>query len=262
MIVLMRKLEEINSTPEDAHDEKIVLHCVKATICFLENMIRLEHLCLIYVEARFIDRFLKDHILKSNFYESLLLFARSCAKFIQSKKQATKMNDITTVHLYLQCIDLILQQKCLWTELNQNDKYTEMQDLFIRLTFEVVTEHLRDSLFLQRYHPPELFSNLIANNYEQVEICLQVLLVAEYISEKESIDEEVYLAEHSKRWLSTMQSVAVSLLKMDRFYSIAMTPREVFNCYSLDVDVDPLKLPSVPIDYLYELDTLEAYLKR
>ncbi|XP_062702131.1 huntingtin [Aedes albopictus] len=262
LIVLMRKLDEINATAEDTFDEKTVLHCVKATICFLENVIRLEHLCLIYVEARFIDRFLKDHILKSNFYETLLLFARKCAKSIRSKLKASKTCDITTITLHLQCIDFILQQKCLWTELNQNDKYLEIQDLLIRLTFEIVTEHLRDSLFLQRYHPPEVFNDLIANRYEQVEICLQALLVAQYIAEQESIEEAVYLEQHSKRLMVTVQSVATSLLKMDRFYPIAMTPREVFNCYSLDVDVHPLKLPSVPIDYLYELDTLEAYLKR
>ncbi|XP_062536055.1 huntingtin [Armigeres subalbatus] len=262
LIVLMRKLDEINATPEDALDEKAVLHCVKAAICFLENVICLEHLCLIYVEARFIDRFIKDHILKSNFYESLLLLALNCAKFIRTNRQTSKTNDATSIQLHLKCIHLILQQKCLWSELNQNDKYLEVQDLLIRMVFELVTGHLQGTHFLQCYQAPELFNDLIANHYEQVEVCLQALLVAQYISERDYIEEGAHLAEYPKQMMTTVDSVAISLLKMDRFYSIAMTPKEVFNCYSLDVDVDPMKLPSVPIDYLYELDTLEVYLKR
>lgn len=265
LIVLMKRLDETNSSPESELDERTVLHCVKSTICFLENVVRLEHLCLMYVEARFIDRFIKDQILKSNFYETLLVFARNCAKILESKLKASKFNDITTLEQYLKCIDLILRQKCLWTELNQNDKYLTEQSLIIRLIFEIVTEHLRETHFLTRYQSPEIFAELIANRYDQVEVYLQTILIAQYISERDTIngtDDSPNCSEQKWLLMKAAESVAISLLKMDRFYSIAMTPREVFNCYSLDVDIEPLKLPSVPIDYLYELDTLEEYLKR
>lgn len=262
LIVLMRKLDEIVSCSEDKCDEKMVLHCLKATICFLENLNRLEHICLMYVEARLIDRFIKDHILKSNFFETLLLFARRCAQLLVAKVQSTGLKDTTSLELYLSCIDLILRQKYLWTELNQNDKFRDDQALYLRAVVDILKLHLRESTFLRRYRPPEVFADHVKTRYDQVEVYLQAIFIAEYISEEEAREDDGVIKQQQQPLMKTLQSVAVAVLKTDRFYPFVMTPAEVFNCYSFDLAVEPHKLPSVPIDYLYELDTLEVFLRR
>ncbi|XP_058837591.1 huntingtin [Topomyia yanbarensis] len=254
LIVLMKKLDELNAAPEDAEmDESMILHYVKSVTVFLENLNRLEHFGLIYVEARFIDRFVKDHLLKSNFFESLLIFARNCGKLIRSKIRSAGLRNTTTLELYVKCIDLTLRQKYLWAELNQNDKFRDDQDLYVRVIFDVLKNHLRDSLFMEHYKLPEVFVEQIRHKYDQVEVYLLVIVMAEFVSDSR----RKYFP-----LLEMLKSVGISVLKTDRFYPLAMTPGEVLNCYSFDVDVEPLRLPSVPIDYLYELDTLEVYLKR
>ncbi|XP_055525151.1 huntingtin [Wyeomyia smithii] len=255
LIVLMRKLNEINIAPEDELNEASVLHYVKAVIRFLVNLDRLDHLGLLYVDARFIDRFVKDYLLKSNFFETLLIFARIVAKLIQSKIKVTGLKDSTNLELHLTCLDLILKQKYLWMELNQNDKFREDQELYVRVIFDVLKVHLRDRLYLDRYQPPEVFTRHFPERYDELEVYLQVILIAQLILEAPKS------LQHSQL-LRPLESLSISVLKIDRFFPMAMTPGEVFNCYSIDVDVEPLRLPSVPIDYLYEVDTLEEYLKR
>ncbi|XP_055610862.1 huntingtin isoform X2 [Uranotaenia lowii] len=259
LIVLMRKLDEINSTDEDRWDREILMYCVKSAICFLENLSKLEHLCLIYVEARFIEKFVKDNILKSQFYESLLMLACNCNKLVRSSIRKSMLQDSTDLELYLKCTDLILQQRQLWNELNQNDKYHNDRDFYVQTVFEVLKVHLRGSLFLDRYRTPEVFATLMEDRYEEVEIYLQTVFIAHYIAEKDTMKG---IQEANSVLLKILESLAVSVLKTDRFYPYALTPGEVLNCYNFDVDVDPLKLPSVPIDYLYEPDMLQAYLKR
>lgn len=258
LIVLVRKLDEINGTPEERWDERTFEYCTRSVVGFLESLSRLEHTCLIYVEAKFVDRFIKDNLLKSNFFEPLLIFARNCAKLVRNKIATTCLQNTTILELYLKGIDFTLRQKHLWTELNQNDKFRDDQELYVNLSFDVFQHHLRGSPFLESYRPPEIFSDLIATRYEQVEVYLQAILIAQYISEREQLE----CPKEQRSLLETVRAVAIAVLKTDRFYPFAMTPGEVFNCYNLDVDVEPLRLPAVPIDYLYELDTLEVYLKR
>ncbi|KAL1376706.1 hypothetical protein pipiens_004323 [Culex pipiens pipiens] len=258
LIVLVRKLDEINGTPEERWDERTFEYCARSVVGFLESLSRLEHTCLIYVEAKFVDRFIKDNLLKSNFFEPLLIFARNCAKLVRNKIATTCLQNTTILELYLKGIDSTLRQKHLWTELNQNDKFRDDQELYVNLSFDVLKHHLRGSPFLESYRPPEIFSDLIATRYDQVQVYLQAIFIAQYISEREQLE----CSEEQRSLLETVRTVAIAVLKTDRFYPFAMTPGEVFNCYNLDVDVEPLRLPAVPIDYLYELDTLEVYLKR
>ncbi|XP_055624615.1 huntingtin [Toxorhynchites rutilus septentrionalis] len=261
LIVLMRKLDEIVTCSES--DEKMVLHCLKATICFLENLNRMEHICLMYVEARFLDRFVKDHILKSNFFETLLLFARKCAQLLMAKIQSDGLRDTTSLELYLRSIDLTLRQKYLWTELNQNDKFRDDQTFYLCVVVDILKLHLRGTTFLRRYRPPEVFAEHIKTKYDQAEPFLQAIFIAEYVSETRNwAEENDRLQPQQQSLLKALESVAIAVLKTDRFYAFALTPAEVFNCYNFDVDVELLKLPSVPIDYLYELDTLEVFLRR
>ncbi|XP_053685344.1 huntingtin isoform X2 [Sabethes cyaneus] len=255
LIVLMRKLDEISTAPEDELDETMVLHYVKAVIRFLVNLNRLDHVGLLYIEARLIDRFVKEHLLKSNFFETLLVFARIIGKLIQSKIKIFGLKDSTNLELFLSCLDLVLRQKYLWIELNQNDRLREDQELYVRVIFDVLKVHLRDSMLLHRYQPPEVFSRHFPEQFDQMEVYSMVVLIGQLISDSLDVLQRTQL-------MRPLVSLAVSVLKTDRFYPVAMTPKEVFNCYNMDVDVDPLRLPSVPIDYLYELDILEAYLKR
>ncbi|XP_058457032.1 huntingtin [Malaya genurostris] len=256
LIVLMKKLDELNLVPEDELDETTNLHYVKSVNRFLENLNRLEHLSLIYVEARFIDRFVKDHLLKSNFFESLLIFARNCGKVIRSRVGLAGLKNTNSLELYLKCIDLTLKQRYLWAELNQNDKYGDDQDLYVCVVFDILKDHLQGRMLLKRYQSPEAFVEQIWQKYDQVEVYLQVALIAQYLSETE---------ENPKNPLvRVLQSVAVSVLKLDRFYPLAMTPPDVLYSYSFEDDSAEslLRLPSVPIDFLYDLETLEGYLKR
>uniref|UniRef100_A0A182M0T8 Huntingtin n=1 Tax=Anopheles culicifacies TaxID=139723 RepID=A0A182M0T8_9DIPT len=254
LIVLMRRLNESKQKPQDT---AVTTHCIESVICFLEYLKKLEHLCLFYIEGKFVDRFIKEHLLKSNFFETLLTFGHVCARLLEQESLA----NVTRIELYLKCIGTILQQRYLWYELNQNDRYGDDVEYYIKVIYKLIERSLLDDQLLGRRQVPLVLQSFMAGRSDAMEVYLKVMVVAEFVSNSDSMPKHLNMGSNM---FALVESIAIPLLKLDRFYPYALTPYELFECYdSLEaLENGHPKLPTVPIEHLYDVELLEMFLKR
>lgn len=60
-----------------------------------------------------------------------------------------------------------------------------------------------------------------------------------------------------------LSSIAVSILRTDLLYFFAITPHEILANYDIDLrDAKLNRLPSIPIEYLNDVDIVEKFVKR
>uniref|UniRef100_A0A182SEX2 Huntingtin n=1 Tax=Anopheles maculatus TaxID=74869 RepID=A0A182SEX2_9DIPT len=255
LIVLMRKLSETKHKPQP--DTVATMHCAESVICFLEYLKKLEHLCLFYIEGKLIDRFIKEHLLKSNFFETLLSFGNVCARLLEQES----VENVTRIELYLKCIGTIVQQRYLWQELNQNDRYRDDVDHYVKVTYKLIAGSLLDDQLLGRRQLPVVFESFLAAGSSSMEIYLKAIIIAEFVSDRTAMAKCVSMGSNM---LSLIESFAIPLLKLDRFYAYALTPYELYECYdSLGaLENGHPKLPTVPIEHLFDVELLEMFLKR
>ncbi|XP_052866006.1 huntingtin [Anopheles cruzii] len=256
LIVLMRKMHEVGS-PNDKDTTVQREHCAETVICFLEYLKRLEHLCLFYIDGKFIDRFIKEHLLKSNFFETLLTFASVCARSLLQEPRT----NVTRIELHLHCVSAILQQRYLWNELNQNDRYQDDVVLYMDMIYTLIDQSIQDGQFEQRNQRPEVFRPFVERSEHTVGVYFKAIFVAELITERSTMANQLSIG---REMFDLIESIGIALLKLDRFYPYALTPPELYSYYeSLEAleNGDP-KLPTVPVEQLYDVELLEMFLKR
>ncbi|XP_053680458.1 huntingtin [Anopheles nili] len=257
LIVLMRKLGEICDAKTKADDTSVKLHCAECVVCFLEYLNRLEHLCLFHIEGRFIERFVKEHLLKSNFFEPLLTFGSVCAR---AALQEPSVN-VTRIELYLRCIETILRQRYLWNELNQNDRYQTDVELYVEVLYSLIERSHRNDQLSGRKQTPVVFQSFMNDETSSVAIYIKTIIIAELVTDSTSMAKHLSMSDHM---IALIESIAISILKLDRFYPYALTPLELYDCYTtLDVlENGHPKVPTVPIEHLYDVELLELFLMR
>ncbi|XP_053669287.1 huntingtin [Anopheles marshallii] len=254
LIVLMRRLNETKHKPQEV---AATTYCAESVICFLEYLKKLEHICLFYIEGKFVDRFIKEQLLKSNFFETLLTFGQVCAESLEQEP----VENVTRIELYLKCIGNIVHQRYLWNELNQNDRYLDAVDYYIKVLYKLIARSLLDDQLLGRRQLPPVFQDFQTNQSSSMEVYLKAIVIAEYVTDSTGMAVHPSMGSNM---ISLIESIAIPLLKLDRFYPYALTPYELYECYdSLDaLENGHPKLPTVPIEYLYDVELLEMFLKR
>uniref|UniRef100_A0A182JQB4 Huntingtin n=1 Tax=Anopheles christyi TaxID=43041 RepID=A0A182JQB4_9DIPT len=242
LIVLMRKLTDTKQKPDDTTSTR---QCAESVICFLDYLQRLEHLCLFYIESKFIDRFVKEHLLKSNFFETLLTFGSVCARALEQESP----KNVTHIELYLRCIGTIVHQRYLWNELNQNDRYRNDVEHYIKVIYRLIEGSLLDDQLLARRTLPGVFENFRKDKPDAMEVYLKAIVIAEFVSDPGAMAKTLSTSDNI---VSLLKSIAIPLMKLDRFYPYALTPIELYDCYtSLDaLEGGHPKLPAVPIEHL------------
>ncbi|XP_067624466.1 uncharacterized protein htt [Eurosta solidaginis] len=89
---------------------------------------KVEENALLYIESRFIDKFVREQLLRPESVATLLEFLDWCCwqvqqQFMMHQKQLDHSRQ-QHIHSLLQCIAAMLQQRCIWVELNQMEKST------------------------------------------------------------------------------------------------------------------------------------------
>ncbi|XP_054081814.1 uncharacterized protein LOC105217216 isoform X1 [Zeugodacus cucurbitae] len=92
----------------------------------LEQVKKVEDTALLYIESRFIDKFVREQLLRHEHVATLLGFLDWCCwqaqqLLQQQQEQQCQQQQQYTLAL-LQCIAALLQQRFIWTELNQMEK--------------------------------------------------------------------------------------------------------------------------------------------
>lgn len=104
------------------------IHLCEAVIALMENIKQIEVTALIYIESKFIDKFLSEHLLRPEHVTILVRFIGLCCQWLLvalgnnrppswSMWQCHEQRSAVTV--VLRCIDILLHQKFIWSALNQ-----------------------------------------------------------------------------------------------------------------------------------------------
>lgn len=100
------------------------IHLCEAVIALMENIKQIEVTALIYIESKFIDKFLSEHLLRPEHVNVLVRFIGYCCQRVVALchnrplllNNQEQRNSLT---IGLRCIDALLQQKFIWSALNQ-----------------------------------------------------------------------------------------------------------------------------------------------
>lgn len=100
-------------------DEMANAAAVIALICSIN---RIESIALVYIEARFVAKFLSENLMRSQEHIAPLLkylewCSIRCMQLLQSNAALNSMQK-NQICLLLQCIDMLMQQPLIWQELN------------------------------------------------------------------------------------------------------------------------------------------------
>ncbi|XP_061397578.1 uncharacterized protein LOC133333280 [Musca vetustissima] len=100
------------------------IHLCEAVIALMENIKQIEVTALIYIESKFIDKFLSEHLLRPEHVNVLVRFIGYCCQRVVALcnnrplllNNQEQRNSLT---IGLRCIDTLLHQKFIWSALNQ-----------------------------------------------------------------------------------------------------------------------------------------------
>lgn len=143
-----------------------------AIIILMENIDNIENICLIYIESKFIDKFIKDNLLKQKYNELFIAFSTLCTMYVDHLLMVQNHdnthdghnndNDINFIEIdtSLKCIDSILTQKFIWIELNQSDKYINNIQIHLKFIYNILNNVLlTNTNFQNKYKNPMLSIN-------------------------------------------------------------------------------------------------------
>ncbi|XP_069961794.1 uncharacterized protein htt isoform X2 [Bactrocera oleae] len=91
----------------------------------LEHVKKVEDTALLYIESRFIDKFVREQLLRHEHMATLLGFLNWCclqAQQLLQRQQEQQCQQQQFTLALLQCIAALLQQRFVWMELNQMEK--------------------------------------------------------------------------------------------------------------------------------------------
>ncbi|XP_049306307.1 uncharacterized protein LOC105226425 isoform X2 [Bactrocera dorsalis] len=111
-----------------ASDDGFYLCASVATL--LEHVKKVEDTALLYIESRFIDKFVREQLLRHEHVATLLGFLNWCclqAQQLLQRQEEQKCQQQQFTLALLQCIAALLQQRFIWTELNQMEKPSAAQ---------------------------------------------------------------------------------------------------------------------------------------
>lgn len=103
------------------------IHLCGAVIALMENIKQIEVTALIYIESKFIDKFLSEHLLRPEHVTTLVRFIGHCCQSVllslgkdnRPRLFNSSAEQRNTVTMALQCIHILLHQKFIWNALNQ-----------------------------------------------------------------------------------------------------------------------------------------------
>lgn len=131
-------LTEVAATVGQQHPHQYeLMQLAIAVTSLMEHIIRIEETALIYIEAKFVEKFVCEQLLRYDSIRTLVHFLQFCCE--QTKRlllaapireaegeggRHLSASDQQTMFTYLRCIDAILKQRFIWRQLNQMEKVT------------------------------------------------------------------------------------------------------------------------------------------
>lgn len=149
---LLAKVANVKERPVTAHLDAEHLDVVRAMTTLLWSIRRLEQTALIYIDARHIEKFVGEHLLRPEHIPSLLSYTRWLA--MAARQQLQNHDDCAAwLSELLRCLDALLQQQRVWWALNTS---TVQDDASLRVELLevlalVARRKLQHTIFYQRH---------------------------------------------------------------------------------------------------------------
>lgn len=240
ILILMKNLE--------AGDEENVEQLAETLSIFLRFVRKLENIALIYVEARSVEKFIAENLLKFSFHEVIVNFLKILV--------AKDWTEITVNAIF----DILNQNMCIDEEISEN---------LVKRIYEKLQKTFIASEFATRYQHPPLFEELPSEFHEQVETFKRVIFIAKI---QESYEDGEFdaspISSKSRVMIEKLLNISRPLLRTAKFYQFTITPYEILLSYRTGDDLlvpqseGNLKLKQIPIEYLSDSELLERYVRR
>lgn len=173
------------------------LDVVRALTTLLLSIRRLEQTALIYIDARHIEKFVGEHLLRQEHVPSLLSYMRWLASAAgQQLRNHDGRNGATSephaLAELLNCLDALLQQQCVWWALNSSTGDSLRAELLEVLAL-VARRKLQHTIFYQRHrlHNTQNWTPAHAEAVATAEAAPQAIFIAKLIEtqmDMESLD--------------------------------------------------------------------------
>lgn len=270
IVILMKNLEKIVEDEGDVRCNDTLEELAKIVKIYLSWIKELYQVSLIYVEARQVEKFISDNLLKSNFHKTLLNFMEKLVKYAGLQLKDGKIMSFRNFDQILIGIRETLSEFKLWQEFNQNNAFHSPSDSLIEFINDFIIIFMSETEFVTKYENPQLFDEVQDSKYElRIETIKRVIFIAKFEElYRNGMFKDVDMLSEVRKLLELVVEISKPVLRLQRYYQFAITPYEILMSYRsgdnllMFVDDNCLKLKQIPIEYLSDTDLLEFYIRR
>lgn len=255
ILIMMKNLEKLSP----ASDSAKVKQLAEILSIFLQWVRKLYSVSLVHVEAKLIEKFIGDNLLKPSFTETLI-------NVFMLVVQQLKRDDEPSETI-LEAISDILTENRLWVEINKSEETSV--DGIVSCIYRYLCQTLNNTEFVVRYQHPQLFDELSSDLSARIEITKQIIFIAKIQeSYKDGEFVNVSISSRSRKVVEKLLNISRNLLRLEKFYQFAITPYEIILSYRSGDDLlvmqseGRFKLKQIPIEYLSDSELLEHYVRR
>lgn len=255
ILILMKNLDKLDES-SSAND---LSQLAEVLSIFLRWIGKLYNISLIYVEARLVEKFVGENLLKTSFNETLMKFFELTVERLS--------NSTEPCEILVASISDVMMETRLWTEVNNTGDATA--DRLVACIYDNLRNILSNSDFVNRYQHPPLFDELTSEMSKRVEIAKRVVFIAkiqEFYEDGEFA--QVAISSRARQVVEKLLEISRNLLRLSKFYQFTITPYEILLSYRSGDDLlvmqteESFKLKQIPIEYLSDSELLENYIRR
>ncbi|KAH8363432.1 hypothetical protein KR084_010163 [Drosophila pseudotakahashii] len=265
-----------DSTQAPPNGEQLdVARAVATLMACIRNV---EQTALIYIDARLMEKFVVEHLLRPEHLPQLLGYLgwlAGAGKRILAKPTRQE-SEQDALGVLLATVDALLQQPRVWRELNSSSDPALRCEL-LDLLDSVARCMLQHTIFYRRHRtdrkkakgpaPQAIFlAKLIETQIEIESLDSGRVFLAGTAGEDARLQFAGQDLAGFQVALSLVASIGISLLRTHQFYAYAVTPHELIRQpeeqqQQQEQQADG-KLPSIPVDSLSDVDILRQFVKR
>ncbi|KAH8294827.1 hypothetical protein KR018_003480 [Drosophila ironensis] len=278
--LLFAKVATITAeTMEDTAPTAEQLNVARAVSTLVTSIRSVERAALIYIDARLIEKFVAEHLLRQEQLGQLLDYLgwlAGAAKQILAKPTRQE-SELDALGELLATMDALLRQPRVWRELNASAE-PGLRCQLLELLNRVARCILQGTIFYQRHRQD--WSSAGKGPAPQA-IFLAKLIETQIEIESQDSGRVLAFGEDARLQftgqelaqiqvpLSLVASIGISLLRTHQFYAYAVTPHELIQLpkeeegqqLQQNQQADG-KLPTIPVDSLSDVDVLRQFVKR
>ncbi|KAH8332800.1 hypothetical protein KR074_011076 [Drosophila pseudoananassae] len=269
-LLLARVAATTEASPPPNAEQLDVARAVTALVTCVRNV---EQAALVYIDARLIEKFVGEHLLRQEHLAHLLGYLGWLVGAVKQvlAKPTRQESEQDALGVLLATVDALLLQPRVWRDLNASSDAGPRCEL-LELLDRVSGCILQDTIFYQR-HRLEKGS---ANKGPAPQAIFLAKLIETQIDIESQDSGRVLAGDGDARLqfagqelaqfqvpLGLVTSIGISLLRTHQFYAYAVTPHELIQQpEEQQKQQADGKLPTIPVDSLSDVDILRQFVKR